>query len=95
VLKAKIFLLQALAESNHTNDLTELVAIEDSSITLMSPVTTCQIGRTLSERTCSGIVSALLPFCSIMSFSEANAGTSFSKILAGSSLLHVHKRARL
>jgi hypothetical protein len=39
------------------------VAIEDNSITLMSLVTTCQLGRTLSRRTCSEIVLALLLLC--------------------------------
>jgi len=76
------------------------VAIEDNSITLMSLVTTNQLGRTLSKRTCSGIVLALLLLCSIIFFfeaerKEASAGISFSKILVISSPLHAHERARL
>jgi len=77
-----------------------IAAIEDNSITLMSLVTTYQLGRTLSRRTCSGIVLAPLLSCSIMFFfeverKEVNAGTYFSKILVVSSFQHAHERARL
>jgi len=64
------------------------VAIEDNSITLMSLVTPYQIGRTLSKRTCSGIVLALLLLCSIMFFSE------IKRAMVVSSYLHSHERER-
>jgi len=64
------------------------VAIEDNSITLMSLVTPYQIGRTLSKRTCSGIVLALLLLCSFMFFFE------IKRALVARSFLHVHERER-
>jgi hypothetical protein len=75
-------------------------AIEDNSITLMSLVTTFQLGRTLSRRTCSEIGLALLLLCSIMFFyeverREAAAGTSLSKILVSSRFSHTHECAPL